>query len=195
MTGIAKNQNAIRDCIGLTACMTIDQLDEALPDIKRGEIVKSTGKLIFKGYVERVEIGCYQLTKEGQVSQLSGEVLTSGPYRPHTAKARKRLPDTLRQRAWNSMRMGGSFTIPDIMAIVSTLDAKDSKSNLQRYCRALVKTGYLIELPVRTKGTKAGSNGFKRYRLINDVGEYAPVWQPAKGTMFDHNAEGEQPCK
>ena len=186
MTGIATNQIAIRDIIGLTACVTIDQLDETLPDIQRREIIKSTGKLIFKGYVERVDRGCYQLTKEGQVSLLSDEVLTSGPFRPHTSISRKRRADTLRQRVWNVMRMSTSFTYEDL-EIAASKQEKSVLNNIQKFMGALIKTGYVLQMPIRQSGTKLTSCGFKRFKLLNDTGPIVPTIRFPKKEVFDHN--------
>ncbi|MCT4654388.1 MAG: hypothetical protein N4A65_01125 [Cohaesibacter sp.] len=178
------------------ACRTIDQLDASM-DHGRKEIVKATGRLIHRGLVERVEIGCYQLSNAGKDLAASGEEIKPGPFRTDRGKCRKPR-DTMRQRAWQAMRMSGSFTIGDIaMAAAGPNDARP-EGNLQKYFRALRHAGYLIELPVRAQGTALTSNGFKRFRLLKDTGLIAPIYRANKGAIFDHNLgdSGEEiPCR
>lgn len=178
------------------ACRTIDQLDASM-DHGRKEIVKAAGRLIHRGLIERVEIGCYRLSSDGKEAAASGEEIKSGPFRPDRGKCRKPR-DTMRQRAWQAMRMSGSFTIGDIaMAAAGPNDTKP-EGNLQKYFRALRHAGYLIELPVRAEGTALTSNGFKRFRLMKDTGFTAPVYRAKEETIFDHNLgdRGEEvPCR
>ena len=193
MTGIATNQMAIRDELASGVCLTTDELDKALPNIKRRQLVMAVGKMITKGLAERVERGCYKLTKHGLKTHCAGVKLTSGPNGKHTGPKRP-LPNTLLQRAWNVMRISQSFTIPDLV-LVAAVDEKNPTSNLQRYVKALVRAGYLLELPIRAKGTALESNGFKRYRLLNDTGEIAPVYRRSRRTVFDHNTNTEIVCR
>jgi hypothetical protein len=192
MTGTATLQMAIRDTLLPRACLTIDQLDEALPDIPRREIIKAVGRMINNGRAERIERGCYQLTDIAVTETATGKPLTSGPRGPDTAIARKPLTNSLRQRAWNVMRLPGTFTVPELIAVAQKSKQRDAHRNLQRYCKALCKAGYLVELPVREKGTRQGSNGFKRYRLINDTGETAPVLRQRTKVVFDHNTKKQE---
>ncbi len=195
MSGIATLQITIRDALPGSVCLTLDELDGVLFRHNRREIVKGVGSLISRGLVERIERGCYQLTSAGHKSFDAGEVLTSGPNSTHTAKVKKPMPDTFRQRAWNAMRISASFTIPDIVAVAKSEKDKGAELNLQRYFHRLNAAGYLQQMSIRIKGTRPGSNGFKRYRLINNTGEIAPVYQPKKIQVFDHNTREVFPCK
>lgn len=167
------------------ACRTIDQLDASM-DHGRKEIVEATGRLIYRGLVERVEIGCYQLSPEGKDFAASGEEIKSGPFRADRGKCRKPR-DTMRQRAWQAMRMSGSFTIGDIAMAAAGPNDINPEGNLQKYFRALRHAGYLVELPVRAQGTALTSNGFKRFRLLRDTGFKAPIYRANKRMIFDHN--------
>jgi len=195
MTGVAINQMAIRRSLSTGVCLTINELDTRLVNIKRCEIIKSVGNMISNGYAERVERGCYQLTPKGLRSADKNEVLTSGPKGPDSSAARKPIPDTIRQRAWNVMRLPGSFTIPDLITIVVINGETGAADNLQKYCKTLATAGYLMILADRAKGTRPGSNGFIRYRLIKDTGEIAPVIRPKTKTLYDHNLGEEVSCK
>nr|WP_319485491.1 hypothetical protein [uncultured Cohaesibacter sp.] len=189
--------NAVLHRLSDGQCHTIDHLDYALPDFKRREIVKCAGRLVMRGLLERVELGCYQLTDDGKQIIASGQKITSGPIRADRGLSRKPR-ETLRQRAWNAMRMSGAFTIGDIVMAASTGSEKNADNNLQRYFCALVKARYLTVLPVRVRGTKLTSNGFKRFRLMKDTGPIAPIYRANKGCLFDHNL-GERgeiiPCQ
>ncbi|MDX5595296.1 helix-turn-helix domain-containing protein [Pseudovibrio sp. SPO723] len=180
--------------LGDGACRTMDELDEAL-DLSRHQISKGATKLIFRGLAERVEAGCYRLTDAGKQAVRNGVQLTSGPIKPDRGKRRKPQRNTLRQRAWNIMRMGDAFTVPDLMMVVQTGGEKTAANNLHRYIRALTKHGYLLEMPRRMAGTKVTSNGYKRWKLLNDTGPIAPVLRPGSNVMFDHNLGEVVPCR
>lgn len=167
-------------------CRTTDELDDRM-NLSRRQISDSAGSLIMRGFVERIEIGCYQITNEGRQAIETGQVIRSGPYRPDRGKCRAPQKNTLRQRAWNAMRMGGAFTIGDLVMVAAKGKEVDADGNLRRWLKLLVRAGYLTELPVRAKSTKLTSNGFKRFRLIKNTGPVAPVWRPKKGDLFDHN--------
>ena len=189
--------NAVLDRLADGECHTIDHLDFALEAFARREIVKCAGRLVMRGLLERVELGCYQLTEDGKAALASGERITSGPHRPDRGRCRKPRR-TLRQRAWNAMRMSGTFTIGDIVMAAASGEEKNAENNLQRYFRALVRAHYLVVLPIRAKGTRLTSNGFKRYRLMRDTGPTAPVFRLNSACLFDHNL-GERgevvPCQ
>jgi len=189
--------NAVLDRLSDGQCHTIDHLDHALADHVRREIVKCAGRLVLRGLLERVELGCYQLTEEGKRAVASGEMITSGPYRPDRGRSRKPR-DSMRQRAWQAMRMSGAFTIGDIAIAAASSKDYSPERNLQKYFRALRAAGYLIELPIRARGTALTSNGFKRFRLMKDTGPIAPVFRQAQKSIFDHNLgdRGEEvPCQ
>ncbi|TCT37672.1 helix-turn-helix transcriptional regulator [Martelella mediterranea] len=173
-------------------CLTIDTLEEDL-GLTRRQISDSMSKLIMRGLVERAEVGCYQLTDDGIKARSEGLVLTSGPTGPHTGRISKPWRDTLRQRAWAAMRMSASFTLGDLV-VAASRDDRDATSNAGRYVRALVLAGYVIEMPVRQKGTRMTSNGFKRYRLVRNTGPVAPVYRPGKHTIYDYNLREDVSC-
>lgn len=194
MTGIATNQMAIRDILIRGDCLTLDELDAALPPIARKEIVKAMNGLITRGLAERVERGCYQLTKDGEWSFLDQEVLTSGPNGAHSRRVRTIRRQTLRQRAWNVMRLGKAFTIPELVTATSTGE-RDPVSALQRYCKQLERSGYLVRLPRRERGSRPGSNGYLRWRLLDDTGPEAPIFKAKKQVMFDGNTREARPLR
>lgn len=172
--------------LGDGACRTTDELDAQL-DLSRRQISQGASKLIFRGLAERVEAGCYQLTEAGKSAVSNKVALTSGPIMPDRSKGRKPKHSTLRQRAWNIMRMGEAFTVPDLLMAAQEGTEKTADNNLHRYVNALNKFGYLLEMPRRVAGTKLTSNGFKRWKLLNDTGPIAPVWRQQSKTLFDHN--------
>ncbi|KZK97312.1 hypothetical protein PsAD14_02577 [Pseudovibrio sp. Ad14] len=167
-------------------CKTMDELDNEL-HLNRRQISLGATKLIFRGLAERVEIGCFQLTTEGKKAVADGVQLTSGPIKPDRGACRVPHKDTLRQRAWNFMRMGNSFSIADLLMATKLGGEKTAENNLHGYLRTLVKHGYLIVLPRCAPSTKPTSNGFRRWRLLNDTGPIAPVWRRSNDTLFDHN--------
>lgn len=187
MTAPGEIPLAVRECLMDGACRTIDQLDAMLP-LNRRQISDGAAKLILRGQLERVETGCYQLTATGLEAAVSGETITSGPVGKHAGRTRRPLRDTLRQRAWTAMRMAGNFTVGDLV-MAAARDDRDAENNVARYLRVLRSAGYVVELPVRARGTHLTSNGFKRFRLLKDTGPIAPVWSDARRMFIDHNGE------
>ncbi len=154
MTGIATNQMAIRDELASGVCLTTDELDKALPNIKRRQLVMAVGKMITKGLAERVERGCYKLTKHGLKTHCAGVKLTSGPNGKHTGPKRP-LPNTLLQRAWNVMRISQSFTIPDLV-LVAAVDEKNSYQQSATLCQGAGAGRLLAGASEQGAGYRAG---------------------------------------
>lgn len=101
MCGSAKNQNAIFQLFDEGLCLSIDELAEA-SGINRHETIKTAGKLVHRGFLNRTELGVFTLTGEG-VAALEAEVeIRSGPMGPDTGIGRKPVRETLRQRAWSA---------------------------------------------------------------------------------------------
>jgi hypothetical protein len=174
------------------SCQTIDAIEAAL-GLTRRQISDGAAKLILRGYVERTEVGCYQLTSAGAEAQRNGVVITSGPWRPDTVKVRKPVRDTFRQRVWNAMRMSGTFTVGDLV-VAAARDELDAENNTSWYLRRLAAAGYVIELPIRQKGTRLTSSGFKRWRLIHDTGPIAPAYRRKLDAVHDYNTGKDVGC-
>jgi hypothetical protein len=183
-TGRSFLQEAVRDQLPPKACLTIDELANALPDHHRRDIVKATLKLMSRGLLERVERGCYQLTDKGIESRTSSEALTSGPNQPHTAKHRPQKRNNLRQKVWRVMSVKQKFTIDDLLSVAANGEEKNARNNVQKYLRFLSEAGYLRELR-RVPGEAITSNGFKRYQLVRHTGPNAPALR--HNGVYDRN--------
>ncbi len=170
-------------------CKTIEVLSKDL-GLTRTQISNAATALIRKDYLERVELGCFQLTAAGQAAAKRGEQITPGPNGEHKA-ARRAMPDTLRQRAWNAIRIQRRFTIQDILTAAATGAEANAENNLQRYFKALCKAGVLRRLPKRQAGSALTSNGFAQYTLVRDLGHVAPSYRAKAGSLIDHNTGKE----
>lgn len=173
------------------SCRTIQDLEIVL-DLTRRQVSDAASKLLRRDYLMRMGTGCYQLTEAGIVAATAGEVITSGPRGPRDTP--RILRNTLRERAWRSMRIRRRFTIPDLVADAATDADKRPDDNLQRYLRALSVAGYVRALPRRAEGTALTSNGFKRWMLVNDTGPLAPVILSKKPAIRDRNTGEDVPC-
>ncbi len=184
-TGKAIHQMQIRRALADGSCRTTEELAE-ITGLSRRQVAKTTGRMILRRLVERVEIGCYRLTEAGLASEKAGEVLTSGPTRKHTGR-RANPQGSFRQRAWAAMRMSGKFTVPDLLRLAARPGERGGTAhNLHRYLRALERAGYIRRLPVRESGTRPGSNGFIRWILMRDTGPECPALRN-DGTLIDRN--------
>lgn len=185
--------NTILHCLADGACRTIDELDSLL-ELNRRQISDGAAKLVLRDYLERVETGCYQLTAAGIAAVRAGEKISSGPWRPDTVRARKPLRDTFRRRLWNAMRVGGTFTIPDLVMAAARAGDKMPENNAASYVRHLVRAGYVEVQRSRQRGTKLTSNGFKRYRLVRNTGPLAPAWSSKRKALHDYNTREDVSC-
>ena len=74
---------------------------------------------------------------------------------------------TARGRAWHSMRILRSFTLPDL---VKTADI--GLNNVTRYVAALTRHGY-VRADAKWRGGRPGD--FRRYTLVRDTGPSHPL--------------------
>lgn len=172
-------------------CLTLSDLGMAL-DLSHQQVSAAMSKLVARGLIERVEQGCFQLTPDGHQAVIDGLVIKSGPRRGHTGR-RTALRDTLRQRAWNAMRISRRFTIRDLAAAASRGDEADAVENVARFVRELHRAGYLQKVG-REPGTAPGSTGFLRFALVRDTGHRVPVYSAKKRSILDYNTGEDVPC-
>lgn len=161
-------------------------------DLNRRQISDAGAQLHNRGLMIYTKPGVYQLNDKGCAAAEAGVVLTSGPQGP--TGARRKMPSTFRQRAWLAMRVRGQFTLSDIVGDAQLHDG-NPYNNLARYARYLMWSGYLQEQPNRHRGTKHGSNGFKRYRLVKNTGRMAPVYSAARKMLHDFNTREDVSCQ
>jgi len=173
----------------LNECITNARLVE-LTGLKPDQVGSSTSKLQQNGFIKVVDKGCYRITQAGITALDQKTNLRSGPKGETRVKIHK---DSLRVRVWRAIRIRNSFSIPDLLPIVTKGGEKDAQSNIYKYVKALEDAGYLIRMGKRARGTWMTSNGFVRWRLDleKDTGPQAPVWRMGKGSLFDPNT-GEE---
>lgn len=185
--------NTILHYLADGACRRIDELD-AMLDLSRRQISDGAARLVMRDYLERVETGCYRLTPAGIAAAQVGETITCGPWKPDTARTRKPVRDTFRRRLWSAMRMGGVFTIADLVMAAARPRDGNPENNAARYVRYLALAGYVEAQRSRQRGVKLTSNGFKRYRLVKNTGPLAPVYRPKVNALHDYNIGEDVPC-
>lgn len=154
--------------------------------LDHGQISQAAALLIARGYVERQERGCFALTEAGRAARDSGVTIESGVTGPGRAP-RRPARRTIRQRAWNAMRITRTFTVADLTTTVARDGDGDVEENLRRYVCALADAGYLVRSSRRRPGTAPGSNGFRVYSLARDTGPVAPVISRLHGSVIDFN--------
>lgn len=171
------------------ACWQIRDLAAQL-DLSHAQVSQAAALLIARALVERVEAGCFRLTAEGKSAVSAGVTISTGVTGPvRKARAPKRI--SIRQRAWNSMKIAKTFTVRDIVTSVARAGDGDVEENIRRYCRALTKAGYLRCQARRRPGSAPSSNGFAVYELVKDTGRVAPVISSKAGSIHDFNGGAE----
>ncbi len=185
MRGVAVRQHALMDALRPGLCLTVDDL-EAVTPLSRRAISQAATALIFRGLLERVEIGCYQLTGAGVDFKASGAPLNSGPIRPKSGHY-KRRPKSMRTRIWRALAVMDKFTIRDVVSVTAHGGERDALNNAGRYLRDLCRAGYLRRMAVRERDGVPTSNGLVRYTRLRHTGPIAPTKR--QSGMFDHNLQ------
>jgi predicted transcriptional regulator len=178
----AENQNTILRAIGPDACLTIEALANET-GLKRKAISQACSKLVTRGFVDRVETGCFQLTEGGKLVFENNANLSSAPIGPRV-KPRKHAK-SMRIRIWRAIRMKRKFTISDIVTLASK-EEKAPRDGVQRYLCVLSQAGYLHRLKQAGKA--------RRYSLIRDLGPEAPIIRNNRTEVYDPNTEETYPC-
>ena len=171
-----------------------------MPTIKLAQLIGVTAKrtskaaasLIARRYVIRARIGIYEITPAGKAALASGVRISSGPVNKNAALVRK-VTNGFRDRLWTSMRLRGLFTLRDIVADAEAGE-KDAENDAGRYVRILGSAGYVRTEASREPGTKPGSNGYKRFRLLKNTGPRAPLHRSKLGIVHDFNTGEDVPC-
>lgn len=154
---------------------------------------KAASALVLRGYLVRIQAGLFKPTSTGTVATLSGKAITSGPIDADANVLHRAPTYGFRDRLWQSMRMRVSFTLQDIVsdAVDTEVDAINDAS---RYIRILKGAGYVRDLPGRVAGTRPGSNGYKRFRLVKNTGPRAPLHRSKRGLIHDFNTGEDVSC-
>ncbi|AWD21584.1 hypothetical protein [Fuscovulum blasticum] len=163
---------ALLQRLGSGVCLTIGQLAADL-DLTNRQVSNAAAVLLRRGYLDRMAIGCFQLTDAGLAAAFAGETITSGPIGSNGNPRRYR--NSLRQRAWTSMKTRRVFTVPDLVVDAATGDDTNPGDNLQRYLRGLAAVGYVSVSRRRVTGTAPTSPGYKLFALVRDTGPVAPA--------------------
>jgi Mn-dependent DtxR family transcriptional regulator len=179
------DQNTLLGLLKPNVCLTISELHSYL-SCDRRRVTTAMGRLLARGYIERIELGCYQLTDEGIAFKKSGQQIKSGPARKKTGVRKVGKKGNLRLRAWRAIPVLKRFTIAQVLTVAANGSEKNAYDSVQKFIKQLCHAGYLRELPIRQRGTKLTSNGNKRYSLLKHTGPDAPR---ARGTrkLFDPN--------
>lgn len=187
MSDNAKSINGVFEVL-TDKTITLDELVTVSP-CSRHETVKIMSRLVSRGAVERLENGVYRLTEFGKSLKSTGDfkVFHSGPQGQYNRT--KRATNTLRSRIWRLILLNKKVNIQEMICLAADGEEKAPVSNIQKYVRALVKCGYLCEMPRRIKGGSATSNGFKQYMLLKETGRIAPVLRNDKRQIYDPNTD------
>ena len=186
---VTTHQTRVLHALSPGICKTLPGLSDTL-GLTHRQVTNAASALIGKGLVERVDIGRYRLTENGERAVAAGLAITSGPNAPHQG-VRRPMADTLRQRAWTAMRIQRGFNINDLLVASTHGCERNAANNLRRYLKALAGAGVVRLMRRRVAGTRHGSNGFLKYQLLKDLGEIAPTLRPKRGVLHDHNSGQE----
>ncbi|MFV0626132.1 MAG: hypothetical protein ACK5N8_02125 [Alphaproteobacteria bacterium] len=191
MNNTAKNINKVFALVSEHP-ITLDELDSKTT-LSRHCIIIAMSKLCSSGFAVRLENGIYKLSKKGKSLKTSEEKNKALYFKtgcPAGTKIINRARDKngFRDRIWKIVRLQRKFTVNDVVAMVSEGNEKDPRSNVYKYLQALIKIGYVFELPCKAKNdSKLTSNGFKVFSLVKDTGHIAPILKLRRKEMYDPN--------
>jgi hypothetical protein len=160
-------------------CLTVDEMVERTAYPRRS-VVEACACLVRRGWVDRLERGCFTLSVEGRQALTRGDVVASGPIGPLTVRARRPKRRTIRDKMWSAIRIAKKFDLARLEEIAGA-----SRTNAQRFVLVLARAGFLTELR-RQPGDAPSSNGFKRWLLVDDPGPATPTIK-ADGRIWDPN--------
>lgn len=180
MPGRADRQEAVLRALGDGGCLTVEELASML-GLWRSAAAQAAGRLIIRGYVERVERGCYRATAGGLAALAAGERLTSGPRGPES-KPRRPRRHTDGVLFWRAIRILKKFSAPQLLELAACDDHIPDPSAARRYVARLADAGYVVRLPAR-----GSSRAPYRYLLVRDTGVEAPVVRRKTRDVFDPN--------
>lgn len=183
MAGQATRQMAILRLLEGGGCLTTAKLAEQTGYPGKG-IADACCRLILRGWLDRLERGCFTLSCEGRRALAAGETITSGPTAPLNQHARRPKRRTRQDKMWSAIRASKSKKF-DLARLEEMAGA--SYAGARRFVTALVRAGYASELR-RQPGEALTSNGFKRWVLVDDPGPQTPVVK-ADGRVWDPNRD------
>lgn len=122
----------------------------------------------------RTDESLHMLTAAGR------ELLQQGGYVPCQRAGRAATSEgrTLRQRAWNVIRMADHASVPDLLRTITDGDEPGAAENLRNYCTALYRAGIL---------GKTARTGAYFLRVEANTGPKAPAYNRAAKTVTDRN--------
>jgi len=162
-------------------------------DVSPKQVSRAAASLIDRAYARRSHVGIYEITARGKEALAAGVIITSGPIDASANVLLRQETNRFLDRVWRSMRLRGVFTISDV--VCDAVDGeRDAMTSAGRYIRILKSAGYVVDLPGRRKGTRPGSNGSKRFRLVRNTGPRAPLHRSKLGIVHDFNTGEDFPC-
>lgn len=176
----------------MSTCLNADALISALGQ-SRYKVARALSGLVDRGLAERREKGCFAATKLGiELLAEHGFLPVGAPISKGKSPIRRR--GTVRQRAWNVMRIQAPFTIQGVTALASK-NEEDRAQSLPEWFLALERAGYIRREVRREPHGRFGGHGLVRYRLIKDTGMLAPVHSAKYGCIRDPNTGEDTPCQ
>lgn len=126
------------------------------------------------GLVHTEAGGIHGLTEAGrQWVEVGGFLPCQRAGRAATSEGR-----TLRQRAWNVMRMADKITVADLLRTLCDGSERGADDNLKNYCRALYRAGIL---------GKTARTGDYFLRVEANTGPKAPSYNRVEKSVTDRN--------
>lgn len=173
------------------ACLSVEELTINL-EYTRRVLVRSLAGMVLRGIVERREKGCYAATKFGlDLLEKHGFIPFGSPTTKKASRAAVR--GTLRQRAWNVMRIQSPFTVRGVAALASK-ERSGAEHSLYKWFSALEAAGYIQREARRDTSNDHTGNGLLRFRLVQNTGMIAPIHSVEHGCIRDPNTGKDAPC-
>jgi hypothetical protein len=182
--------------------VTVEELNLAIPGCNgslrtRKLLVKVNCRLFARGLIKRGRPSVFQGNSTYEATDAGRALIAAGGRIDGHKSERRALPakrsvSPARAKLWHAMRLkdGKSFTIPDLVELAATTrgEARKLTRIAQDMLKALSRAGIVLALKERAPGHHPTSNGFRRFRLVRDLGRKAPI--TGKAFITDPNADG-----
>lgn len=176
-------------CVALNqpkTCLTNETIRSMLDgEIPRNQVNTAICKLVQHGFVERIEQGCYQLTKSGKTAVANDDFYDNEQHKKPERKTAKLKKRTNRDRIWTAIRILEKFTIDEVI-----IRSSANRKNTTNYVRMLERAGFIVKIRKAPDG-KLTSNGVNVFRLVRNNGELAPIYSAKKKAVIDPNSHEE----
>ena len=183
-------QNALVELLRPGPCLTTAEMATEL-GWKRDDVNVACRGLVTKGWIDRLQRGCYVLSPAGRAAADHGETIEAVDDPRSARRPLRPARRTVRDRLWSAIRISRKFDLARLEELAGA-----NRPIASAFVVRLARVGIVSELK-RSPAT-SGTCGTKRWLLLNDLGPMTPVlkqdgrvWDPNTRTFVSLESGGD----